>query len=394
MAAGGYVRTAVSPLQETLRISLSLSDNQVALLQGPAVGIPVALAAIPLGLLIDRCSRARLLQWVVVLSVAGNLLTALAPNFAVLVLTRCLAGLMGLSTVPICYSLLADLYEPAQRGRATTAIAMGQLGGISAAFALGGVLLAMTGSVVDGWRWAMLWLTAPLLPVVLLLLALRDPSRMALTAPNPSVRQVWYELRQYRTVILPLVVGIVLIETAVGAILIWAAPTLSRNFGFTPDHVGSTMAMATLVSGILGPIMGGTLADVSQRVGGPRLTVALLSGLALLSAPAGLFALVPSIPLAVALLFIAMTIMLAVAVMGIILFTIVIPAELRGLCMSTLVAMCLLFAFAVGPVMVSVLSGEIGGLPMVGTALSAVCVTLSVIVAAAFAVGYHNIGNA
>src|SRR5207249_1508965 len=62
MAAGGYVRTAISPLQETMRIALSMSDNQMALLQGPVIGIPITLAAVPLGLLIDRYSRVRLLS--------------------------------------------------------------------------------------------------------------------------------------------------------------------------------------------------------------------------------------------------------------------------------------------------------------------------------------------
>jgi predicted MFS family arabinose efflux permease len=387
MAAGGYVRTAVSPLQEAMRLALSLSDNQMALLQGPVIGIPVALAAVPLGLLIDRYSRVVLLRVLVVLSLIGSLLTAFASSLTLMLLARCLTGLTGLGILPVVLSLLADLYAPTLRGRVTTIVVVGQVAGNSAAFALGGALLAMTGTVSEGWRWAMLWMTAPLALILLSMLALREPPRTGLSIKNPSARQVWAELRQYRAVIATLAIGIVLAETAVGAMLIWASPMLSRRFALAPDRIGDIMAMGMLVSGILGPVIGGTLADLCQRSGGPRRTVAVLSALAFVSVPAGLFAFAPGAGLTSVLLVAAMTIVLAVAVMGMTIFTIVIPNELRGLCMSVLVAAEVLFALAVAPVSVSLLSGALGGLAMIGKSLSIVCVTTSILAAATFAIG-------
>jgi predicted MFS family arabinose efflux permease len=394
MAAAGYVRTALSPLQEAIRIALSLSDNQMAILQGPAIGIPVTLSAIPLGLLIDRYSRARLLLVLVVLSLVGSLLTAVASTFPLLVVARCLAGLTGLGILPVVFSLFADLYGPAQRGRVTTVVIVGQVGGNSAAFALGGAVLATTGSAPDGWRWAMLWLVAPLVPVVLLMLAVREPARTGLTTAKPSARQIWDQLRPSRVVIGLLVIGIVLAETAVGAMLIWAAPMLSRNFAVPPDRIGAIMATGMLASGILGPTLGGTLADLCQGTGGPHRTVSVLTGLALLGVPAGLFGFVPGVAAASFLMVGAMTILLAVALMGMTLFTIVIPNELRGLCMSVLMAAILLFALAVAPVTVSLLSGAIGGLAMIGKALSIVCVTTSLLAAVTFVLGQRHLPRA
>ena len=387
MAVAGYVRTAVSPLQEAMRVALSLTDNQMALLQGPVIGIPVALAAIPLGLLIDRYSRARLLFALVVLSVIGSLLTALASSFTLLLFARCLAGLMGLGILPVVFSLLADHYPPAQRGLVTTIAIVGQVTGTSVAFALGGTLLAMSGAGSEGWRWAMLWLPAPLVSIVLLMLALREPPRTELAIKYPSARHVWDEVRHYRAMIAPLVIGIILAEIAVGAIIIWAAPMLSRRYGLPPDQIGTIMAMGMLVSGILGPVVGGPLADFCQRTGGPRRTITVLGALALVSIPAGLFAFVPGVASASILLVAAMTIMLAIAVMGMTLFTIVIPNEVRGLCMSVLVAAEVLFALAVAPPTVSLLSGAMGGLAMIGKALSIVCVATGLLAAATFALG-------
>jgi hypothetical protein len=59
--AGAYARTAMSPLQETMRVALGLSDNQMASLQGPALALPLMLVAVPLGVLIDSRSRVRML---------------------------------------------------------------------------------------------------------------------------------------------------------------------------------------------------------------------------------------------------------------------------------------------------------------------------------------------
>lgn len=393
MAMAGYVRTAVSPLQEAMRVALSLSDNQMAILQGPIIGIPVVLASIPLGVLIDRYARARLLMVLVLLAIGGSLLTAAASTFGVLLVARCLAGLTGLAILPVVFSLLADLYPPAQRGFAMTVAIIGQVVGNSAAFALGGEFLSMADAGDGGWRSAMSWLVAPMVPVFLLMLALREPARTEVEVRNPSASQVWHELQRYRGQIGPLAIGIVLAEVAIGAIIIWASPMLSRRYALPADQIGAIMGTGMLVSGVLGPCLGGPLADFCQRTGGPRRTVSVLLVLGLLSVPAGLFAFVAGAALASAMLIASMTLLLALVVMGMALFTLVIPNEIRGLCMSVLVAGEILFALAVGPPAVSLLSGALGGLETIGRALSMVCVAASALGAISFWVGRRNFSH-
>src|ERR1700729_3754127 len=84
VSAASYAATAMNPLQETMRIALALTDKQMALLQGPAVALPMAAAAVPLGLLIDRYSRVRLLLALTAADLFGGVLTALASNFVML----------------------------------------------------------------------------------------------------------------------------------------------------------------------------------------------------------------------------------------------------------------------------------------------------------------------
>jgi predicted MFS family arabinose efflux permease len=385
MAAGGYVRTTLSPLQEAVRSALALSDNQMGLVQGLALAAPMALLALPIGIVIDRHSRVRLLFLLGLLNVIGTLCSGSATSFATLFGSRILVGLAGYATVPVVMSLLADLYPPAQRGRATMLVSIGQLAGLSGAFGLGGALLAASNPGSDGWRSAMLLLSIPLIPATLLMLAMSEPQRVGPAKGSPSLSEVISELWRFRAVIWPLVLGVVMVETAVGAVLSWSGPTFWRDFGLSADRVGTIMAIAIMVSGIAGPVLGGALADICQRAGGPRQTISALSALALVSAPAGLFPLMGEVSSASVVLVIAMTSYLATSVIGMTLFTIVIPNQIRGLCMTMFVSVQILLALGLGPLTVSSISSAIGGLHMIGSALAIVCLLSSLLATAIFA---------
>jgi MFS family permease len=391
-SAGTFTRTAIGPLQETMRTVLALSDNQLALLQGPALAVPLVMAAIPLGLIIDRQSRVRLLITFAALNVVGSIFTAFASTFVWLFAARSLIGLTAFAINPVVFSLLADHYAPAQRGRATMAIVIGQFSGMAAVFAAGGGLLAVYGSGPDGWRSALIWLTVPLAMVAIAMLATREPTRTDIAIKSPSIREAWPELWRYRAVIVPLLVGVVMIEIAIGAVLVWTAPMLSRSFALGPERIGAIMATGLVVSGVVGPIAGGVLADISQRTGGPRQTMYVLTVLAFLGVPTGFFALMPGVA-AASILLVAFTVLISAGcVMGTTLFTIVIPNELRGLCMAMLTAACVLIGNGLAPVMVSLLSGVIGGPVMIGKALTLVAATTSVLGAGIFALGARYFG--
>jgi MFS family permease len=390
-AAASYTRAGLGPLQETMRSALTLSDNQISVLQGPALALPVVMAAVPLGLAIDRYPRVRMLFIFAVFDVVGNLMTALTSDFAVLLLARGLIGFTASAIGPAVFSLLADLYAPAERGRAAMIVVVGQFAGMSAVFALGGALLEAFGPGPNTWRWTIVWLTALLIPVCVSALAMREPRRTGVVMENPSVREISLELWRYRGVIGPLLTALVVADIGFGAVVVWAAPSLSRSFGLPPDRVGTIMGIGTIVSGVLGPVMGGILADFCQRVGGRRRTMSALSWLAVLSVPAALFAIAPGVASASVLLVVFMTIIGAILVGGSALFTIVVPNELRGLCGALQAGLSILFAMGLAPLAVSMLSAEMGGPHMIGRALAVVGITMSILAAAMFAFGTRDL---
>jgi MFS family permease len=185
-----------------------------------------------------------------------------------------------------------------------------------------------------------------------------------------------------------------MVGVADGAAVIWAAPTLSRSFSLAPGRVGAIMATVLLVSGVLGPILGGVLADICQRTGGPPRTMLVLSGLAILSVPAGFFAIAPSVAAASGLLVVFVTVGYAISVTATTLTTVVIPNELRAFCMAVLIAIGVLCGVGLAPVAVSVVSGAVGGPPMIGRALTIVSVATSLLGAATFAFGRRNLSRA
>jgi hypothetical protein len=227
-----------------------------------------------------------------------------------------------------------------------------------------------------------------------MVLAMVEPVRSGVAIENPSPRRAVAELWGYRSVVGPIFAGILLGQVALGADYVWGGPMLSRSFTLAPDRVGTTMAVALMVSGVVGAAVGGLLADFCQRAGGPRRTIRVLAALALFSAPAGLFGMGSDAWSASVLLVIFLTVATAISVMGSTLLVIVAPNELRGLCIAALVAVCVPVGSGLAPLAVSALAGAMGGAAMIGKSLSLVCVATGILGAAAFALGRRSVGPA
>ena len=388
--AAVYSRFSLSPVQEALRTTLGLTDNQLALLQGPVLAFPMVLTAIPLGILVDRRSRVRLLFVLTLINFAGGIVTISASHFSTLLVARILVGIgvPGISTAAL--SLIGDLYRPTLRGRALTAVAIGQYGGLSLVFALGGWLIGRYGANAHAWQWSMFWLNALLIPVLVIIMGMREPARGERTGQAPSGRSEWRQLWQYRAVLLTLVTGMVMGDMAVFAVLTWASPAFERGFQLSPERIGALVGGAALVSGLVGPLVGGVVADTAQSFGGARRTIWALCALALIGAPAGLFAIVPDINVAAGMLMLFAGIGGAILVAGGALLTVVIPSDLRGVSISFSNTVQSILGIGLVPILISGLSTFLGGPAMLGRALAWVCVTATLLAAAIFAAGARH----
>jgi MFS family permease len=355
----------------------------MAVLQGPALALPLLILAVPFGMLVDRLPRVRILLCALAAAAVGASFTAGAGGFKSLFLARSLVGLAAPASSVIAASLISDLVAPDRRGRANMVVAIGQVIGMAAAFATSGLGFD-TSKYPDAWRRAMWYVAMALILVLAITAFMREPPRRELDSRTTERAGRWLELWRARARVLPLLGGAGLVAIADGAALIWLAPLLIRQYGVSPADAGPLVAIVLLGGGLLGPVAGGLIADRCQRVGGPRRTLAGLTLLALLSAAAGLFPAIPTTLYAVIVMLLFMTLGVAMNVIVTALLTIVVPNELRGLCMAVLWAIAAFLGLGLAPLTVSLLSTFIDGTTALGRALSIVCVTTGLFGAASF----------
>ncbi len=381
IAVGLCLQGLFSPLQEAAKAELGLSDRQLGLLQGVAVAVPLALFALPLGRMTDSGRRVPLLMALAAAWTLGTIATAFAPEFWSLFAARMLAGL-GLLAIPVAISIGADLSTPETRGRSMFVLGVGKTIGQAAAFALGGALFAWAISrtgVFGLSPWRAVHLVFGLASALLLipLMTLKEPPRHEVggggQALGPAMRAIW----ERRAFLGPLYLGYTAVIMADVAAAVWAAPVLQRFYGQEPADFAGWMGAVLLGSGVLGGLLGGVLADLGHR---SRMRGGLMAGAvvaAVAGTPAAAFAIMPSVPLfALAL----GALLLAGAVMGLITATamaLVIPNEIRGVCLAFLMIVGGVVGFGVAPTLVTFGSDALGGEQHLAQALTVVGVTAS-----------------
>ncbi|MEH3100652.1 MFS transporter [Sphingomonas adhaesiva] len=388
LAAGFAAMGSFGTVQDSAKAELALSDQTLALVQGVAAAVPLALLSVPVGILVDRRNRVRLFLGLALLWTLGTLLTAVASSTAMLFMARMMTGTGTTGALTAALSLGADLYPPGRRGRAMLVMTLGKSLGIAAGFALSGTLFGWVGGGafgVSGWRAVHLVLGGLFALCLLPLLTLREPVRREVAAAGAPLRVVAKALWSRRGFLLPLFVGQVSVVMADNSALIWAAPVLGRRYGLTPDQFAGWMGALVFATGIGGAVLGGVAADWGQRSGrrGGVLHGALIA--AALGAPAALFPVAGSVPLFALCLG---WLVLCGTVTGLITsvaLTVLIPNEARGLCTGLFIAVAGVIGFGVAPSAVAWVSAWLGGEAHLATALAVVGLATGVLAIAAFA---------
>src|SRR5271155_3531409 len=142
-------RAVLSLVAEPVRKEFGLSDSQLGVLNGFAFGLMFAIAGIPIGLLVDRINRSRLLACMVFLWSSATALCGLAQSYAALLTGRMAVGAAEAGGAPTSLSLMSDYFPPRLR---STAVGYYYLGN-----AVGGLMCYLVGSrgaAHYGWRGA------------------------------------------------------------------------------------------------------------------------------------------------------------------------------------------------------------------------------------------------
>jgi MFS family permease len=100
-------RQILNLLVDPIRSDLDLSDIQIGVLQGPAFMVFYTLFGFPLGWMVDRMHRLRLLAAGIALWTAGTIGCGLAVSYEALVVARAVVGMGEAVASPASISLIA-----------------------------------------------------------------------------------------------------------------------------------------------------------------------------------------------------------------------------------------------------------------------------------------------
>ena len=236
---------------------LQVSESQVGILVTVFAGT-VVLTATPLSFLTRRYSRKSLVVVVLFVFILGNVLAALAPNYAVLVVARVIGGLAHGLFWSVVGAYSAHLVPKHQLARAVAITS----GGGTAAFVLGVPLGTALGHSL-GWRLAFAILAGAVLVLTLVtvkLLPSVSHGEVLATGEIPL------PMRKDRTVPGVIIVGVIIVLVALGHNLFYTyiAPFLIGPMGIDPDQVAAWLFLYG-GAGAIGLVVAGTLGDRFPR---------------------------------------------------------------------------------------------------------------------------------
>lgn len=391
--AGFIAMGSFGTVQEGAKAELGLSDYAVSVVTGVSAAVPLALLSIPIGILVDRFARVRLLILLAALWTAGTLLTALASDAQILFVARMMTATGTTGGLTAALSLAADLCRPQERGRATLVVSLGQRVGIAAAFGLAGWLFGQfVHDMIGGfghsapWRRVHLALAIVVGLLALPLLFMREPERHEVESDTHApFGVVFRELWARRGFLVPLFAGQIGVVMADTAAAVWAPAVLSRSYGQHPQDFAGWLGLMIFGTGIVGAVLGGVSADLGQkgtRRGGILLGAVIAAGIGI---PVGLFSIMPNVTMLAVALGVLVTCGTITGIVVAIVLTVLLPNELRGLCIGLFIAMAGLIGYGVAPPLVAAVSQLLGGEQHLNLALAIVVTTVSAISFIAFA---------
>ncbi len=187
----------------------------------------VAISSVPIAAVAERWSRRTVLTVLLGAYALSNVIFAVSPNYAVAVIARVLGGLAHAGFFAVAVAAAVSLVEPARAGRAIAVVMVGNALSLVFGVPLGTIL----GTAV-GWRWAFAVLAGV---CVVLALAVRRVLPAQPPARTAGRTSVWQGVRQ--PAVLTMAVVIVLLALGHFTLYTYISPLLLAD-GVAMTHVG------------------------------------------------------------------------------------------------------------------------------------------------------------
>jgi predicted MFS family arabinose efflux permease len=255
-------RNVISIVAEPIKQEHHLSDAAIGVLIGLVYAVSFTLAGLPLGMLVDRVNRTKLVAALLTVWSGLTFFSGLAQSFTQLLLARIGLAAAESGASPACMSLITDLFPRKQRSTALGWFYFSTPLGLAAGFGIGGFMVAEF-----GWRSAFFVAGAPgLVLALVILLTVREPQRGAFekTPPRGEAKASLGALAamfRERPTMLFLGLAAMAQTVAQAGVGAFVAPFLIRTFHVPISEVGLLAALALGGGAALGMPIGGWLGD-------------------------------------------------------------------------------------------------------------------------------------
>lgn len=257
-------------LVRPLKAHFAISDTQFSLLHGYAFAIAYTLMGLPFGRMVDRTNRRNLIVFGVFLWSLMTLLSGFAHSYEELLLTRMGVGVGEAVLAPAAYSIIADYVTPRRRGRALSFYYVSLAIGSGASLFLGGLLLRwippqglLIGDyVLLPWQATFILAGLPGIPLLLLMLAVREPVRRETGAvPASSLKAFLAHLARHRCTFARLMTYPALLAVIGYGTLAWAPAFFERQHGLPVSESGPILGLIIGIAGLGGTLLSGQVSD-------------------------------------------------------------------------------------------------------------------------------------
>ena len=250
-------RQILGILAGSIIADLKLTDAEFGAIAGIAFAILYSVLGVPLAMLADRTSRAKVIAGAVAVWSAFTALCGTATSFGQLFFYRLGVGVGEAGGVAPAYALLSDYFPPHRRARALAIFSLGIPLGLAAGTLIGAYLAAW----VD-WRAAFLVMgVAGLVLAPIMLIFVRDLPRPKQAAGDhvPSSRA--FPIIARKPTFWLMAAAASCSSLAGYGLALWVPSVLERSFGFSLIERGHFLAALFFIGGTAGVFMGGWLAD-------------------------------------------------------------------------------------------------------------------------------------
>jgi MFS family permease len=254
-------RQVLSAVLEPMKIDLRLTDTQAGMLQ-TLFFLSMAVMGIPASYLVDRWSRRKTMSLIAIIWSGFTYITGLGRSFTGVLFPRIAVGVGEAGYPPAATAMLTAVYPQEARSRV--------LGIFNASVPLGSAVGALLGGYLSthygGWRTPFFVFAVPGLILGVLAYFLKDYKSVAMR--DEGGKKIGFLASVARLFKIPTLrwvyVGYAMHNAMAFAFAAWGAAYIMRVQNVSEAKAGAIMGIGAL-AGIIGPPLGGVIADVWQK---------------------------------------------------------------------------------------------------------------------------------